>query len=542
VPTSRLVIIGSSLAAGWVTSLEERHDFQNGFAQRLARLLGERNVEVIISAQPGDSTADVLKRLDRDLLVHRPDMALVTLSLGNEGLIEAPEKAVEKYKKGMLEIVSALKNAGIRPILGSCYASNRLNSDHYRILQETNLWLSSLGLPLVNLLGALDDGRGHFPPDLIFDHSHPMNRGHEELFTAIPPGFFLSPPTKTVLPDLLPAYGVILPPRGLGKALVSYIPGDPMHSFALAFSFKTQKDTPLASIQSQPLPLELAISQGRLAYRSGAQTLLSGGMVSDGNWHTVILSHHHLPGETTLVLDGIPVGSVPESHIPRQFLLAPKGARGLSVRNLLVYRAALSALEASHLSQGKLFRGSLEVFAPLDEALKARQTVKNLSGTGAILFSQIRNFKKDLAALEEKIARSETRRLLEKTFPARTAIHLPPGNEAAYTGTYEIKPGDQVTIEWTDETFWMVDHDQRQDIYPETPACFFIRHPLMNIEIRFSQPQNDRFTRLGIYINGQPRMKARWLDPLAVKKAETPPPPKKTKKRKKNTEKKEDTD
>ena len=67
----KVVIIGSSLAAGWVTSREGRYDFQNGFAQRLGRLLAERGFDVVNVSVPGDSTRDVLDRLEKDLFPHQ---------------------------------------------------------------------------------------------------------------------------------------------------------------------------------------------------------------------------------------------------------------------------------------------------------------------------------------------------------------------------------------------------------------------------------------------------------------------------------------
>ena len=118
---------------------------------------------------------------------------MVTLSLGNEGLDSAaPEKAVRNFKAGIEQIITRLKAKGIIPVIGSCYASNLYSAKSYRLVKETNLWLNELNMPFINLLGGLDDGNGHMPHELLFDASHPMNRGHEELFYTIPPGLFSS--------------------------------------------------------------------------------------------------------------------------------------------------------------------------------------------------------------------------------------------------------------------------------------------------------------------------------------------------------------
>lgn len=527
--TPRLVIIGSSLAAGWVTSWKEYHDLKNGFAQRLARHLEEKGIEVIIAAEPGDTTRDAIKRLDRDLLSLQPDMALIVLSLGNEGLAENAIGAVENYKKGLLEIIDRLKKARIRPILGSCYASNLYSPQQYRVVQETNLWMNCLGLPLINFLGGLDNGSGHIPADLAYDHSHPLNRGHEELFYAISPSLFSTKAGTTELPIDLPTLGVIMPPKGLAKPLISYIPGDIIHSFALSFSFKHRQDTPLAQIGGQDREPALAIVENRLVYRTGGQTVDSES-VEPNAWHTVILSHRHLPGTTYLYLDGTCLGTVRETLTPRQFLLGPKGARAVSLRNLLIWRAALSELECRQISQGRLYRGSLEVFAPLGEPLRAKQRVKNLVSDEAVLFSQVRHLKPDLLALEQKIQAGEEQRKAEPVFPERTIIPIPVSERDRYLGEYEIKPGDRVSIDWSEGSFWIIDQGRKQDIHPETPERFFIKQPIYEINVLFSELVNGHFKRLNMTINGQNRLQASWVDPMDT-------PPKKPVKQKKKTRK-----
>ncbi len=513
VKTRKLVVIGSSLAAGWVTSLEERHDFQNGFAQRLNRHLTAQGWTVIVSAQPGDTTADVLKRLETDLIAQHPDCALVALSLGNEGLSENADLAVENYKKGMLEIVSRLKTAGIQTILGSCYASNLYTAEQYRRVKETNLWLNSLGLPLINLLGALEDGHGHFPEELLFDHSHPLNRGHEELFYAIPPGLFLGDTLPAVPADDLPERGVVLPAKAFKQHLLSYIPSQVMHPFSMAFSVKATIDGPLAEIDWGPESLRLNCEQGLLVCSTASQQLQSTIKITDGAWHTVTVSHRHLPGLTTLYLDGSPLGQLTGSRIPRQFILGPRGARGVSLRNLLIYRAALNDDEAALLSRGKLWRGSLEVFSPLDEAVRAKQTVKNLAPAEAPLIPLTRKFTEPRARIEAQIEAGQKQQREETVFPEKKTITLPPFSEGRYVGCFEIAPGDRVNIDWRGNTFYIVDRGQNQDIYPETAERFFIRHPLMEIEILFSDLTRGAYNELKMTINGQLRLAARRVTP-----------------------------
>lgn len=81
-----IAVLGSSVAAGWVTSRDAKHDMANGYAQRLGRLLGPRGFKVVNVSVPGDTTEKVLARLDKDLFPIKPDFVLIALSLENEGI------------------------------------------------------------------------------------------------------------------------------------------------------------------------------------------------------------------------------------------------------------------------------------------------------------------------------------------------------------------------------------------------------------------------------------------------------------------------
>lgn len=516
----KIVIIGSSLAAGWVTNHDERHDFQNGFAQRLARMLAERGFDVVNVSVPGNTTQDVLDRLEKDLFAHNPDIAMVFLSLGNENLAsDTPEKAVSNFKSGMERIIARLKARSIIPVIGSCYASNLYSAQAYRLLKETNLWLNELNLPYINLLGGLEDGYGHFPAELLFDANHPMNRGHEELFYAIPPGLFPSLLAGQPVPVAVSSQGAAAPGQPSARPMFRHVPRDVMHSFALAFAFKAGGDTPIARIDAGSLTLTLVIEQGRLSYGNGAEKLYGKRLVSDGVWHWLALSHRYLPGKTTLYIDGVSLGEVKESRIPRQFIVGPAGCHDAAFRNFLIYRAALSDDEAALISQGKLWRGSLEVYAPLNDSLGKDRPAANLAQSNATVSSYAEAPVVALEAIEKKIKISEEQRLNEKVFPEKSVVELPQENLSRYTGVYEIKPGDRISVDWQNNTFWIVDQGKKQDIYPESPERFFIKHPKMEIEIHFFNLKGNHFNEIKMVINGQVQIQARLVDsPASVKK------------------------
>lgn len=93
-----IVVIGSSVAAGWVTGREARQDLQNGWAARLERLLATRGWTLANRSVPGNDTKAVLDRIEEDLLAREPRYAIVGLSMANEGLeTEDPGEVFASY-------------------------------------------------------------------------------------------------------------------------------------------------------------------------------------------------------------------------------------------------------------------------------------------------------------------------------------------------------------------------------------------------------------------------------------------------------------
>ena len=227
-----IAVIGSSVAAGWVTSYKEQYDFKNGWAYRLGRLLEPRGYDLVNVSVPGDTTEGVLKRLEKDLFILDPDYVVIGLSLGNEGIQEKnPEEVRDQFFKGITEIVSQCRARGITPLLGSCYSCDDYNLEQYRHTREMNLALNNLDLPLINLLGALDNGEGHFPKGYTYDSSHPDNRGHEEMFYAVVPGMFSALEKGKQVPELIKGDHSITLTGGSDGQFIVYNPDDVMHSF-----------------------------------------------------------------------------------------------------------------------------------------------------------------------------------------------------------------------------------------------------------------------------------------------------------------------
>ncbi len=151
-----VLALGDSLTAGSGASRG------GDYPSLLAALIGE---PVINAGVPGETTADVLKRLDA-VLAERPRLALVTLGAND---LRLGVDRVEAFAN-LAQIVSRLQQAGALVVIGGIDIPllGRGFGDAYRELAEDS---GSLLLPNV-LDGILGE------PDLMADSVHPNDAGY----------------------------------------------------------------------------------------------------------------------------------------------------------------------------------------------------------------------------------------------------------------------------------------------------------------------------------------------------------------------------
>lgn len=79
----------------------------------------------INSGRGGDTTGDLLTRIERDCLAHRPHIAFITIG-GNDS---NPDRAMTPaaYRDNLANIVRQLQAADIRPVLQTYYAIDAVN-------------------------------------------------------------------------------------------------------------------------------------------------------------------------------------------------------------------------------------------------------------------------------------------------------------------------------------------------------------------------------------------------------------------------------
>jgi len=155
-----VVCFGDSLTAG--TGAPEGQGYPDVLARRLGR-------PVVNAGVPGNTTADGLARLERDVLVHEPGVVCLTLG-GNDLMRQVP---ADEAFANLETIVRRLQDAGALVVVGGLDPPMVAGSwdDRYDSLCER---LGCLLVPDV-LAGVWGDNR------MMADRIHPNARGYEKV-------------------------------------------------------------------------------------------------------------------------------------------------------------------------------------------------------------------------------------------------------------------------------------------------------------------------------------------------------------------------
>jgi lysophospholipase L1-like esterase len=401
----RIAVFGSSVANGRGDEFA-----RDGYTGLLRALMARKGWEVLNQSRGGDNTKTLMTRFAPDgspdaktryLMTVNPSYVVVGLSFGNENLYESKTKAekdavYDGYLKGIRAVVDRARQNGVIPVVMLCYTRDLYTPEDYEYVRRANVEQAQWDVPTVNVLGAIDDGKGHWA--LGWDDKHPQASGHAEFTYAFVPSLFEA--LEKGKPNPVKATGGGFARIASGTAPLTFAPEETMHPFALSFMVRTQTDGTIAAISGSTLAARsevrsnegkpfsattlvadksfaasLVVQNGRFGYRgaSAASGVISD-VRADAQWHHVVLSHFTARGETMLFLDGKLAGRVAERLEPKIFVVGNRG----DYKDLFLYRSALNADEVAALHAGKMLKGSLEVYSPLTDAdLKADGTVEN---------------------------------------------------------------------------------------------------------------------------------------------------------------------
>lgn len=363
----KIVCFGSSVPFGQGATARYGYPSRYGalLAQRAAAGQGAPWVTANISV-PGDNTVAVRKRWARDLTPQGGRYVVLALALGNEGIHGGGQPKFDQFKANMQQLIAQARAQGLVPVVTNSYGRNDYTAEDYAFIRQMNLLLHSWAVPTVNLLGAVDDGAGHWATGYWDDALHPNDRGHAELFHAWVPSLFDALRAGQPLPHRRATAGVRLAPQG---PALRFVPEALVHPFTQVISFRSARAGRLLALQDSTSAGSLSINaSGLLSYKSAKNgQIISADRVNDSRWHQAVLTHYFARGETVLYLDGCRVGSQPEQLRTRQVSLGgPQAPAGGQYRNWLFYRAGLNADEVRALAADSLLKSSLELYAPLD--------------------------------------------------------------------------------------------------------------------------------------------------------------------------------
>jgi lysophospholipase L1-like esterase len=283
----KLVVAGSSVPAGQGTYFAGTYtdDFDNnagthnlyaiyGYAGRLRLLLtnpvdpslpplgpgdGEsttawtfRNVSI-----PGNNTGALDTRFNPDVTSEDPEYVLIALSMGNEGLAGSgdPDGVLETFRDGMLGLISDVEAIGAQPVIGLVYPKATYNYREYGFVKEINLLMNTWDVPSINLLGAIDDGRGQWAEGFYFDDAHPNYPGHEEMFHAIVPSLFDALETGKTTPPYPSSNGFARITQDVSEAApIQFTPSHTFHAFTSSFKVRSGNTGTVAAVRAKSEP------------------------------------------------------------------------------------------------------------------------------------------------------------------------------------------------------------------------------------------------------------------------------------------------
>lgn len=180
----KIVVIGSSVAHGYKAWLLNGWVAQLG--QTLQQVYGHHLVNV---AEVGTNVSSTIARFASVVRPEQPDVVIIALSLGNEGLASCPphqQRAVQRrFESGLQQLIKMTRKLGAYPILGGVYPHGNYAIEQYELLQETHRRMLGWGVPVLDWLAAVDDGQGAWKAGISFDPAHPNTIGHRLMYEAI---------------------------------------------------------------------------------------------------------------------------------------------------------------------------------------------------------------------------------------------------------------------------------------------------------------------------------------------------------------------
>ena len=187
-PTSqnglKVLVLGSSVAMGCSAWLLK------GWASQLGKTLKEKfGHQLVNRSQLGANVSSTIERFAAVVVPEKPDLVIISLSLGNEGLAYCrphDRRAVQRrYESGLQQLIKMTQDLGATPVIGGLYPHGDYHPEHNWLLRDTHHRMLRWGVPILDWLDAVDDGDGGWKSGMSLDVAHPNTAGHQLMFEAI---------------------------------------------------------------------------------------------------------------------------------------------------------------------------------------------------------------------------------------------------------------------------------------------------------------------------------------------------------------------
>ncbi|MEH2439298.1 DUF1796 family putative cysteine peptidase [Nostoc sp.] len=180
----KIVVIGSSVALG------HKAWFLKGWVWLLAEALQQKYGHQLVNvSEVGANVSRTIARFGSVVTPEQPDIVIIALSLGNEGLAYCPpneRRTVQRrFESGLQQLVKITRDIGAIPILGGVYPNGDYSLEHYWLLRDTHKRMRSWDVTVLDWLVAVDDGQGRWKAGISFDPAHPNTVGHSLMFQQI---------------------------------------------------------------------------------------------------------------------------------------------------------------------------------------------------------------------------------------------------------------------------------------------------------------------------------------------------------------------
>lgn len=376
----KISVMGSSVANG------QGATNNHGYAYMYGELLDERfrNQESKLPwytsgiSVNSNNTLNLLARYN-DLIHDCGAYVIFGLSLGNEGIHGATDQQAiyNQFKDNMQTLIKKAREDGKYPVMMNNYTRGDFDANDYKYVKQMNLLIHEWDLPSINLLGAIDDGKGVWATGYQngTDIYHPNTDGHREFTYAMVPSLFDAIDAGKGQPSRVSGTSYVL----ADKKVLVFTPEDRVHPFTLSFKIKGTTDGVIASFANGSNATgTLKIQDGVVVYHSPLTGEIKGAVsVTDNQWHVVSLTHYYAQGRTLLYTDKALAGEIGEKLTVGKFTIGDNtSANSREYSELFFYRSAMNQEEIDKLCDGRMLKSSLEIYAPLDGS---KSTIENLA-------------------------------------------------------------------------------------------------------------------------------------------------------------------